>query len=88
MKKNNKPHILEVYCKCGFKLARYKKGAGRRLVKIHKDRILQDFSHFINNYPEHTDLLCPSCKKRIATVKKINGKFVNKLNQGSIGIIK
>jgi len=89
MKKLTDYKILTIHCKCGEKLARYKKGPGRRLLKVHRDRITKDFSGVLSNYfPENTDIHCPNCKERIATVKSINGKYVNKLNQGQIGLIK
>lgn len=90
MKKVQKTRQLEIYCKCGLKLLKYKKGFGRRLVKVHRDRISKDYSKiFENNFSEeNTDMFCPKCKNRIATVKLINGKYVNKLNQGQIGLIK
>ncbi|MDY0132938.1 MAG: hypothetical protein RBR53_09745 [Desulforegulaceae bacterium] len=90
MRKRTKYKTLTVYCKCGQKLVRYKKGPGRRLLKVHRDRIAKDYSGiFINDYSdEHTDIHCPSCKNRIATVQNIKGKYVNKLNQGQVGVIK
>jgi len=91
MKKLSKPKILTVYCSCGQKLVRYKKGKGRKLVKIHKNRVLDDFTNekiFLNEFLENTNLFCPQCKKRIATVKLIKGRYVNKLNQGVVGKIK
>ena len=82
--------MLVVYCRCGQKLVKYKKGPGRRLLKIHRDRISEDFTGlFINDYSEQgTDLCCPACGKRIATVQIVNGKYVNKLNQGQLGLTK
>ena len=90
MKKLTKYKILTIYCRCGEKLLKYKKGPGRRLLKIHRDRITEDYTGlFIHNYSEKgTDLFCPSCKNRIATVQIVNGKYVNKLNQGQVGLIK
>lgn len=89
MKKTSKPYNLTLFCKCGIKLVRYQKGQGRRLVKIHSDRVVFDFFNlFINSYEENTNIFCPNCKNRIATVKKINGKYVNKLNQGQVGLIR
>ena len=79
-----------MYCACGKKLLKYKKGPGRRLLKIHRDRISKDYTGiFISDFStENTDIFCPNCRQRIATVKKINGKFINKLNQGQVGLIK
>lgn len=82
--------ILTVHCKCGEKLIRYKKGPGRRLLKIHRDRITKDYTNtFLKDFSEKdTDILCPKCKERFATVRCINGKYVNKINQGQLGEIK
>lgn len=82
--------ILTIYCKCGEKLLKYKKGPGRRLLKIHKDRISKDYtSTFINDYSEkNSEILCPNCKQRFATIQLIGGKYVNKVNQGQLGEIK
>ena len=82
--------ILTIYCKCDFKLLKYKKGPGNRLLKVHRDRITKDYTGiFIKDYSdENTDIFCPNCNKRLATVKCINGKYVNNLNQGQIGTVK
>ncbi|MDH3393687.1 MAG: hypothetical protein OEL66_06740 [Desulfobulbaceae bacterium] len=90
VKKLTKYKILTIYCKCGEKLLKYKKGPGRRLLKIHRDRITEDFTGiFINDYSEKgTDIYCRSCNERIATVQIVNGKYVNKVNQGQLGITK
>lgn len=78
--------MLTVYCQCGHKLVRYKKGGSGRLIKIHKSRIAKDYcGAFINDYSkENTDIHCPACGERLATIKNVGGKFVNKLNQGVI----
>ena len=59
-------------------------------MKIHRDCIAEDYTGlFINDFSEKgTDIHCPSCEKRIATVQIINGKYVNKVNQGQLGLIK
>lgn len=88
MKKLTKYKILTIYCRCGCKLLKYKKGSGRRLLKIHRDRITEDYTGiFINDFSKKgTDIHCPSCHNRIATVQIINGKYVNKVNQGQLGL--
>ena len=88
MKKLTKYKILTIYCKCGLKLLRYKKGLGRRLLKIHRDRITKDYtSLFKENYsPKDTNIFCSKCKKRLATIKVVNGKYVSKVNQGQIEV--
>ena len=89
-KKLTKWKILTIYCKCGEKLLKYKKGPGRRLIKIHRDRITKDYTNtFIDNYSnKNTDIFCPNCTKRLATIQLIGGKYVNKVNQGQIRDIK
>ncbi len=63
VKKLTKYKILTIYCNCGMKLAKYKKGPGRRLLKIHRDRITKDYYNIFKNdfSKEHTDLHCPEC---------------------------
>jgi len=88
LKKLTNYRILTVHCRCGLKLLKYRKGPGRRLLKIHRDRITVDYTGiFINDYSESgTDIHCPACGKRIATVQVVNGKYVNKVNQGQLGL--
>lgn len=83
-------HTITVHCKCGEKLIKYKKWPGNRLLKIHRDRIKKDYHGiFVEDFsPAGTDIYCPSCHERITTVQNMNGKFINKVNQGQIGIIK
>ena len=87
MRKLTKYKVLTVFCRCGQKLLKYKKGPGRRLLKIHRDRITEDYTGlFLNDYSERgTNIHCPSCNKRFATVQIVNGKYVNKVNQGQLG---
>ncbi len=90
MKKLTRWKILTIYCRCGKKLLRYRKGPGRRLLKIHRDRITKDYAGiFIRDYSgKGSDIFCPACGMRFATVRLINGKYVNKINQGQLGVIK
>ena len=57
-------------------------------MKIHRDRIAEDYTGiFIDDYSDQgTDIFCPACKNRIATVQIVNGKYVNKVNQGQLGL--
>jgi len=90
VRKLTKYKIMTVFCKCWQKLVRYRKGPWRRLLKIHRDRITKDYAWiFKNDYsPAGSDIICSSCKERIATVQIVNGKYVNKVNQWQIWIIK
>lgn len=70
-------------------MLRYRKKGKGRLVKIHKLRIAKDYTGiFSKELPEGENIVCPNCEKRVATVRKINGKWVFKLNQGQIGMIR
>jgi len=78
---------LEVYCKCDNKLFKYLKGGNGRLIKLQKPRIKEDYTKkLLEKYELNTEITCPFCEKRIATVKVIGGKYVYKLNQGQIYI--
>ena len=89
-KKLTQYKILTIHCACGKKLLKYKKGPGRRLLKIHKDRITKDYTNiFLNDFSDkNSNILCPKCKNRFATIQLIGGKYVNKINQGQLGIVK
>lgn len=85
----NEFRIILVHCKCGAKLVRYHKRGKGRLRKIHRDRIAEDFSGiFSGNEPDGTDLFCPECNERIATVRSMQGKYIAKVNQGQLGMIR
>jgi hypothetical protein len=81
---------ITIYCGCGAKLVRYRKRGKGRLVKIHRLRISEDYYGIFSNdaLPEGSDILCPECNERIATVRMVNGKWVHKVNQGQIGLIR
>ena len=86
VKKLTKYKILTIYCNCGTKLFKYKKGPGRRLLKIHRDRLTKDYYNILKEdySKEYTNIYCPKCKNRFATVQIIGGKYINKVNQGQI----
>ncbi len=90
MRKLTKYKIITISCKCGTKLLKYKKGPGRTLIKIHSDRITKDFVGIFmdDTSPEGSEIICPTCNKRFATVRVVNGKYVNKVNRGRLGIIR
>lgn len=82
-----KRRSLEVGCQCGEKLARYKKGGNGRLVKMFLERIALDYHGIFVTEPPlelHSDVSCPSCEKRVATIQVIRGKYAAKVNQGAI----
>ena len=82
-------HVILVHCKCGKALVKYNKGGKGRLRKIHRDRISEDIAGIFSGHePNGSDLSCPSCQGRIATVRSMQGKFVAKVNQGQLGVIR
>lgn len=90
MTKPAKLKTLTIFCDCGAKLAKYQKGGTGRLIKLQKHRISKDyFDIFLNNLDaKNSDVLCPECKNRFATIQLIGGKYVYKINQGQLGNIK
>lgn len=78
---------VEVYCRCGAALARYKKGGKGRLVKMWFERIDRDRAGIFLTHPPlplNEEIFCPQCEKRIATVQIVGGKYAAKMNQGGI----
>jgi len=81
---------ISVFCKCGQALVKYKKWGKWRLRKIHRDRITEDIAWVFQDDRSSvwTDILCPECHERIATIQIVSGKYVHKVNQGQLGIIR
>ncbi len=81
---------ITVYCVCGNRLVRYRKRGKGRLVKIHRLRITKDYAGIFSDesLPEGSDIQCPKCGERVATVRKVGHKWVHKVNQGKIGLIR
>lgn len=90
MKKLIKYRIITVYCKCGQILIKYKKGPWRRLLKIHRDRITKDYNEIFikDKSPVWISIWCPACKERLTTVQIVNWKYINKVNQWQLWIIR
>ncbi len=82
---------LELGCKCGHKLLKYKKGGSGRWIKVHQKRVIEYYdSQFKEDLTKETgtDIYCSSCGARLAQVQNLGGKFVAKINQGQITIKK
>ncbi|MDJ0835226.1 MAG: hypothetical protein QNK37_01855 [Acidobacteriota bacterium] len=82
-----KRRSIEVVCRCGQPLARYKKRGKGRLVKMFFERIALDHAGvFLTDppLPLNREIFCPGCGKRVATVQVISGKYAAKVNQGGI----
>lgn len=77
--------VINVECKCGQALARYKKVKKGSLQKMYLDMILEDRADVFNKKFENTEsIFCPNCKKRIATVCMIHGRPAAKINHGAV----
>lgn len=78
---------IEVACKCGQPLARYKKGGKGRLIKMFFSRILVDHAEIFLKEPPlplGENIFCPKCTKRVATVQIVSGKYAAKINHGAV----
>ena len=77
--------IIEVECKCGQELARYKKVKRGTLLKMYLDMIMEDRAGiFGEKFEVGESLYCPACRKRIATIYMIHGRPAAKVNHGAI----
>ena len=81
--------IIDVYCQCGNKLAKYEKRKSGFLMKMYLDCILDDPNDiFLNKkFNLNDDIFCPKCQKRIATIKMIHGRLSAKINHGVVNKI-
>lgn len=79
--------VIELFCKCGKELARYRKEGKGHLIKMFLRNILVDRAGvFLKTppLPNGSQVNCPSCEKRVATIQMIHGEPAAKLNQGAI----
>ncbi len=82
-----KRRTIEVSCRCGAVLADYKKRGKGRLVKMFFERIAVDRAGVFLREPPlplNSEIHCPGCGKRVATVRIVSGKYAAKMNQGAI----
>jgi hypothetical protein len=85
----NEMRIIDVDCKCGQALARYKKAKRGALQKMYLDMILEDKAGvFSGKIQTGENIFCPSCKKRVATVHMIHGRPAAKVNHGAVKSIR
>jgi hypothetical protein len=83
--------VIDVKCQCGQDIARYEKVGRGTLRKMYLDKILTDHTgRFLIDppLPNGTQIQCPSCNKRIATIQMIHGRPAAKMNQGTIKKVK
>ncbi|MCB5231347.1 MAG: hypothetical protein WCX83_00965 [Candidatus Cloacimonas sp.] len=75
--------ILDINCKCGYKLFRYYKLGKGKIIKCFVDRIEEDFVG-LQGLDTYAKPLCPECKKELGIILMIRGAPALKLNQGTI----
>lgn len=81
--------IIKLECKCGQKIAKYKKEGKGKLIKMYLDMILEDVTGiFSKPLKTKENVFCPKCKKRLATIYMIHGRPAAKINQGAIKPVK
>ena len=77
--------FVNVECKCGQDIARYKKEGDGYLMKMYLDMITEDRAGvFRTDLQTGDEIDCPSCGKRIATDQMIHGRPAAKVNHGAI----
>ncbi len=78
---------LELACRCGYKILKYKKGGTGRWIKVHDKRVIEYYDEvFAMDMKKETgtDIYCSNCQKRLAQVQNLGGKFIAKINQGQV----
>ncbi|MDP3115372.1 MAG: hypothetical protein Q8M98_11485 [Candidatus Cloacimonadaceae bacterium] len=79
--------IVDIECRCGFRLFRYFKAGKGRIIKCMIPRITEDFVG-LKGTQTYSKPLCPACKKELGIIMMIHGEPALKLNQGSIKSIR
>lgn len=86
---NEKGKVIETECKCGQRLAKYKKVGKGQLQKMYLDMIIEDRAGiFPEGLKTGQEIYCSSCGKRVATVQLIHGRPAAKINHGVVKPIK
>lgn len=75
--------IVEINCRCGYKLFRYFKAGKGRLIKCLISRLSDDFVG-LKGAATFSRPLCPGCGKELGIIMMIHGEPALKLNQGTI----
>lgn len=73
---------VDVLCKCGARLFKYKKGGNGSLVKCYVERIVTDF----RNEEDVADgeLKCPACGNHFARHALVHGRPAYKMIGGKV----
>ncbi|MDI3503087.1 MAG: hypothetical protein PWP64_23 [Candidatus Cloacimonadota bacterium] len=75
--------IIDIECKCGYRLFRYYKAGKGRLIKVMISRLTEDYVG-LQGAETHSRPQCPNCHKEIGIIRMIHGEPALKLNQGRI----
>ncbi len=78
-----KTKTVDVICKCGFTLFKYRKSGSGTLIKCFRDNII-DSNIDIENIELLDKILCPNCQKELGYWNRIRGKIALKLNNGTL----
>ena len=79
--------VLDVDCKCGYNIFKYRKFGSGTLINCHRDCIIES-SIEIDNIDLLTKTFCPNCQKELGYWHMVRGKVSLKLNNGTIEKIK
>ena len=75
--------LVDIECKCGYKLFRYYKMGKGKIIKCFIDRLHEDFVG-LKGYENFSKPLCPSCGKELGIIMMIRGEAALKINNGTI----
>jgi uncharacterized Zn finger protein (UPF0148 family) len=75
--------LLDIHCKCGYKLFRYFKAGKGKIIKCFVERIENDYVG-LKGAETYSKPLCPNCGKELGIILMIRGAPALKLNQGTI----
>lgn len=75
--------IIDIECRCGFRLFRYYKAGKDRLIKCLISRLSEDNVGLAGSATLSRPL-CPRCGKELGIILMIHGEPALKLNQGTI----
>ncbi len=75
--------IMDIECRCGFRLFRYFKAGKGRLIKCMLSRLSEDYVGLASSQTLSRPL-CPQCGKELGIIMMIHGEPALKLNQGTI----
>ena len=79
--------IIDIHCRCGYKLFRYFKAGKGRLLKCLISRLTDDYVG-LSGAETFSKPICPKCGEELGIVMMIHGEPALKLNQGTIQSIR